>query len=108
MPTLTINDESMAGRVLHAWELPIEAETITIGNLIRERVTHEVGSYNAKPLQPFKGLVQPIGAEMHLNGYLLKARRKLDPEAQTYRALHAFQENGFFILVIDRPMLCFP
>lgn len=37
-----------------------------------------------------------------LNGYKLKARRKIDWEEQSKRALEAFEHNGFFVLVGNR------
>ena len=77
-------------------------ETITVRELIRERVYEEVREYNASEPEYFKGLVQPTDAEHTLNGYKIRERRKINWEAQFDLALEAFQRNGFFILVDDR------
>jgi len=47
-------------------------------------------------------LVEPTNAERVLNGYKLKAKRKIDWEEQHKRALEAFERNGFFVLVGDK------
>ena len=47
-------------------------------------------------------MIQPTDAERVLNGYKLRAKRKIDWQEQFERALEAFERNGFFILVGDR------
>jgi hypothetical protein len=37
-----------------------------------------------------------------LNGYRMKTRRRLDPEAQLAFALQAFQANGIIVIVDDQ------
>ncbi|MFK7806437.1 MAG: hypothetical protein AB8F74_01425 [Saprospiraceae bacterium] len=96
---LTIQDETLTGKMLHQLILEVESETITVQDLIRARVYAEVNTYNDKKLGIFNGLVQPEEAERVLNGYRLKTTRAIDPEKQYYIALDAFQKNGFFVLV---------
>ena len=50
----------------------------------------------------FQGLAQPTELEQVLNGYRLRPQQLIDAEQQVYRALEAFQKNGFFVLVNDR------
>jgi len=96
---LTIQDETMTGKLLNQLTLEVASETITIQDLIRARVYAEVAAYNDKKLGLFNGLVQPEEAERVLNGYRLKKNRDIDAEKQYYIALDAFQKNGFFMLV---------
>jgi hypothetical protein len=62
-------------------------------------VCEEVAEYNRTTPEYFHGLVQPTDAERVLNGYRLRERRRIDPDAQVSRALSAFERNGFFIIV---------
>ena len=96
---ITIIDELLNGTITQSFELEIESETITVENLISERVRKEVQNYNQKLPEYFNGLVEPVDAEKSLNGYRLKKRIKIDEEKQIYVALDAFQKNGFFILI---------
>jgi hypothetical protein len=70
--------------------------------LIRARIYQEVQDYNTREPEYFRGLVEPTQAERTLNGYKLKARRKIDWQEQFHRAVEAFERNGFFVLVGDR------
>jgi hypothetical protein len=75
---------------------------IRLRDLIRHRVREEVARYNAHPVPQFNGLVQPTDAEWTLNGYVLRAPRALDWEAQADAAVRAFGRNGFFVFAGDR------
>ncbi len=97
--TITIKDETFAGKVLHELHLEFATETVTVKDIITERVLKEVEHYNNKLPEYFKGLIQPKAAEKTLNGYKLKNRKKIDGEKQVYTALDAFQKNGFFVLI---------
>jgi len=99
MKQITVQDETMTGKLLHQLILEVEAESITVKELIRARVYQEVEAYNTKTPGLFNGLVQPEAAEAALNGYRLKKKKKIDAEQQYYVALDAFQKNGFFVLV---------
>ena len=102
MPTLTILDETASGSIISRLEMEISQETLTVRELIAQRVTDEVSAYNTQQSGMFRGLVQPTESEQVLNGYRVRPSRQLDAEQQVYRALEAFQRNGFVLLVNDR------
>lgn len=100
--TFIIQDETATGAVLHRLALEIAQETITVRELIEQRVRQEVTAYNQRCDEHFHGLVQPIESERALNGYRMRQRKAIDVEKQLFEALEAFQQNGYFILVNDR------
>ncbi len=104
MALLTIQDETATGNVLSRLELEISQEMLSVRELIARRVQQEVATYNAAQTGVFRGLIQPTDSERVLNGasYRLRHTKAIDAEQQVYRALEAFQTNGFFVLVNDR------
>jgi len=100
--SLTVHDETLFGERAGALSLDFLTETITVRELIRERIYEEVRQYNATEPEYFRGLVQPSDAEVVLNGVRLRQRRRVDWQVQVDLALEAFTRNGFFILVDDR------
>ncbi|MCR5890005.1 hypothetical protein LRS06_19960 [Hymenobacter sp. J193] len=102
MPILTILDETASGSILRRLELEITQETLTVRELITQRVHDEVTAYNAQQSGTFQGLVQPTESERTLNGFRLRPHQLIDAEQQVYRALEAFQQNRFFVLVNER------
>ncbi|MYW68448.1 hypothetical protein GTY65_30885 [Streptomyces sp. SID8379] len=103
MGMVTFVDETTSGDRGAAFGLEIAEERLTVRELIRRRVFQEVAEFNARPAsQVFQGLVRPEDTERVLNGYALRTPRRIDPEAQTERALAAFAGNGFLVLVGDR------
>ena len=76
--------------------------TVTVRELIRQRVYQEVQDHNRAQPEYFRGLVQPTDAEQTLNGYKLRKRRKIDWEKQFKQAVEAFERNGFLVLVDER------
>jgi hypothetical protein len=100
--TLTIHDETASGQRTNSFTLDCLTERMTVRELIRARIYQEVQDYNQREPEYFRGLVEPTAAERVLNGYKLKAKRKIDWKEQFERALDAFQRNGFFVLVGDR------
>lgn len=105
--TLTIRDETTAGQVYDERPLEFPSERITVRDLIRERVYQEVQDFNReREAAVFRGLVQPTDAERVLNGkpteYRLKSHRTIDWKPQFEKALEAFEQNGYFILIDDR------
>jgi hypothetical protein len=100
--TLTIHDESATGETLLELTLNVSAERITVRDLIRHRVWHEVEEYNQRKPDTFRGLVQPTDSERTLNGYRLKQPRAIDATTQLAKALDAFQRNQIIMLVDDR------
>jgi hypothetical protein len=100
--TLTIHDESATGERLLELTLHVPAGRITVRDLIRHRVRHEVEEYNRRKPDTFRGLVQPTDSERTLNGYKLKQPRAIDADAQLAKAIGAFQGNQIIMLVDDR------
>ena len=104
---LSIRDESPAGQSLYEMSLEFLSDGTSVRELLRERVHHEVREFNRNQDKIiFNGLVQPEDTEQILNGrraeYRLKKHRIIDWEAQFKRALEAFTNNGFFILIDDK------
>ena len=104
MVAVRIVDEVNPGTRETAWTLEILRERTTARELIRSRVYQEVTEYNARTSGLFAGLVQPTEAECVLNGYRVRAGRKLEWETQYARAQEAFRHNGFLLLVDDRQL----
>jgi len=102
--SVTIKDQSGAGRVAATMTLDGIDSRITVQDLIRTRVREEVTRYNAKAASTdiFHGLVMPDGAELAPDGFRMPGRRRVDWEQQADKALQAFERNGFFILVGGR------
>jgi hypothetical protein len=100
--TLTIQDESATGETLHQLVLTVSSERITVRDLIRERVSHEVEEYNRQKPDTFRGLVQPSDSERTLNGYRLKQPRAIDAATQLAKAIDAFRGNQIIMIVDDR------
>jgi hypothetical protein len=80
----------------------LAGERVSVRELIRQRVLQEVAAYNERRGEVFQGLVQPTGAERTLNGYRMPKQRTLDATQQVEKALQAFEENGFILLVDER------
>ncbi|MFF3616873.1 hypothetical protein [Streptomyces sp. NPDC002580] len=95
-------DETTSGDRGAGWGLEIAEERLALRELIRRRIFQEVAEYNAGTPEVFQGLVQPENTERVLNGYAVRTPRRIDPEAQTRRALRAFTGNGFLVLVGER------
>lgn len=96
---ITIKDETISGTILRELNLEFESQTITVKELITQRVLEEVAQYNKKLPKFFNGLIEPNDAEKTLNGYKLKKRKTIDGEKQVFVALDAFQKNGYFLLI---------
>ena len=79
--------------------LNFPADFVTPREIIRERVFTEAQNYNEKKPEIFSGFVQPSGAEKILNGFRMRERKEIDPQAQYNRAVEAFERNGFVMLV---------
>ena len=104
MALLTFQDETATGSILSRLELEISQEMLTVRELISRRVQQEVAAHNSGQAAVFQGLVQPTDSERLLNGsgYRLRHTKQIDAEQQVYQALHAFENNGFFLLVNDQ------
>ena len=102
--TVTLVDEQPGGTRSAPARLQLVRERITLRELIQRRVEAEVVAYNASTPEYFSGLVQPTDAERTLNGYRMRARRRLDADKQVASALEAFDRNGFFVLFEGRQL----
>src|SRR5436309_7495200 len=80
--TLTIHDETTSGQKTNTFTLDCLTERMTVRELIRARIYQEVQDYNQKEPEYFRGLVEPTLAERTLNGFKLKAKRKIDWQEQ--------------------------
>src|SRR5436190_8086929 len=100
--TVTVHDETTSGQKTNTFTLDCLTERMTVRELIRARIYQEVQDYNQKEPEYFRGLVEPSNAESVLNGYKLKAKRKIDWQEQFQRATEGFARNGFFVLVGDK------
>jgi hypothetical protein len=98
-----VRDETVSGQSLYELSLEFLSDRITVRELLRERVHHEVREFNRQQDRlVFHGLVQPEGTERTLNGSKLKAHRPLDWEAQFALAIEGFATNAYFVIVDDR------
>src|SRR5947209_569379 len=101
---LTIRDETPAGGVSNEWSLEFLNETITVRELIRERVYQEVQDHKVRQqgVGPYRGLIQPEGYEQALNGPRSGAKpRPIDWQKQYEKAVEAFETNRVLVLIDD-------
>ena len=76
--------------------------TMTLRDLLRERIEAEVSEFNRHRPKVFEGLVQPEESERLLNGYAVKRDGPIDSEEQFRRACTAFERNGFLVIAGGR------
>lgn len=102
--TLTIQDVTSSNlrKPQNIFMVVCPTESLTVRELIRLRVYQEVEAYNDKQSEYFVGLVQPTDTERTLNGFRFSRPRFLDWEQQFKRAVEAFVQNGFIVLVDNR------
>ncbi|BCL79508.1 hypothetical protein ccbrp13_19730 [Ktedonobacteria bacterium brp13] len=103
MPTITIIDASTVSNE-QTWDLTLLEETVSLAEVIKQRIYQEVSEYNARQSSFFQGLVQPTETERTLNGYELKTPRHLNWNVQYEQALSAFSRRGFIVLVDGRQL----
>jgi hypothetical protein len=98
---LNVTDETMFGQTQPAFSytLNFPSKHITVRQLIETRIREEVENYNAKQPEVFRMLVQPALAERVLNGFKFKEKKKINWREQYEKAVHAFERNGFIVLV---------
>ena len=97
--TISIKDETAGGDIFNEIPVSFASELVSVKEIIRARVFADVAAYNLALPEYFQGLVQPGEAEVTLNGYKMKERRKVDAEKQYGIALDAFSKNGYFVLI---------
>jgi hypothetical protein len=103
MPTITVIDESTMG-MQQSWDLEFLEESLSLSEIIKQRIYQEVTEYNAKRPETFRGLVQPEGIEQLLNGNKNHTARhkKIAWQSQYVKALEAFERHGFIVLVDNK------
>lgn len=99
---ILIKDDTIGGKTRNSFTIETEIETATVKELIKLRIYNEVKFLNQKEPEYFTSLVQPTEAEVTLNGYKMREKRKIDPEKQYYHALDAFKKNGYFLIINDK------
>lgn len=100
---LNVIDEALYGQAspTAAIALKFPKNHISVRELIEARVREEVAHYRLKQPEIFSMLVQPALSERVLNGFKFKEKKPISEREQYEKALHAFDGNGFLILVDD-------
>ncbi len=102
MASVTVLDEAPSGQTFSSRQISFSSETITLRDLIRQRIQDEVEEFNRKHTDVFLGLIEPTDAERVLNGYRLRKPRQIRWEHQYERALEGFRKNAFFVIINGR------
>lgn len=97
--SLSIVDEVLPGRGATQSSLLLPSCTISLRDLIRERVEQEIAYFHATRPAQFQGLVQPAELEALVNN---RQPRTIDANAQFTKACAAFEQNGFLVFINDR------
>lgn len=99
---VTIVDETSGGEQTQRSTLRLVSQRITARALIEQRVRQEVEVFNARPVEVYRGLVQPTDTELALNGYRVQPGRAIDADTQCAQALKSFETNGFLMFANDK------
>ena len=104
--TITIQDQNLAGKVLHELFLKFRTNRISAAELIAERVRQEVAAYNNRNEEAMlrHSLVIPTARGDIVIDPQGKKHQPVDTETQIAIALKAFEQNGFFILADNRQL----
>lgn len=103
--SITFKDETLTGRLIQEISVPTVSETLTLREIIMMRVEEEIKRREDEKHERFTALALELDEkERVLNGFR-ERRNKTgdmpDPESHGYRALRAFQQNAYFVLVDD-------
>jgi hypothetical protein len=95
-------DSAAISKLIPVGVLHLDSDTLTVRELIEQRIKQEISRYNddTNTEQMTHLLVKPVEIEQRLNTN--KNKRKINPDTQIKKALQAFQQNGFFILVDEQ------
>ena len=104
--TITIQDQNLAGKVLHELFLKFRTNRISAAELIAERVRQEVAAYNDRAADAMlrHSLVIPTALRRYCDRPARQKNQPVDAETQIAIALKAFEQNGFFILADNRQL----
>lgn len=89
--TLVIRDEDSAGNLLNQIEIPLSSQVLTLRDVIAERVLQEIETARKRTTDLPYGLVTQQAPA-----------NEVDYEQELIRALAAFGENRYFVLIDDR------
>ena len=104
MATITLIDEAGFGNKILEKQLEFQKDTVTLRELIRQRVFQEVNDYNTRQPEAFQGLIQPSETEQMLNGITIKKIPLLNAETQFRKATELFSDRGFIVLINNKQM----
>ena len=99
---LRVTDESARGEKIHSLMLNLPQSQMNLRDLICQRVTQEVNKFNLQRPVVFKCLVQPAAAEETAQGFRLPVHKDQDPVVQCEKAIAAFEDKRFFVMVNGR------
>jgi hypothetical protein len=95
-----IIDRETVGNSETVFKLHLVSETITIGDLIAERVRDEVRKFNKNPDAYITSLVMPNAIK---NPSIVSKRKhrmpEIDPERHVRTAIESFNQGEFFLFV---------
>ena len=92
--------ENVSGGTSFGADLTINSSELTVEEIISLRVRAEVSIHNRESKEGiFRGIVQPSGAEVMLNGTRVSRFRPVDADDQVKLALQAFAKQRLMILL---------
>ncbi len=98
---LRVRDETMMGKLIYEFDLPLPKKQLSVRDIIRERVKQEIEQYQHQSKNNGYSLVEVSSVEKILNKYGIKETVKTDIEKQLDIAFRAFDNNGYFIIIND-------
>jgi hypothetical protein len=103
--SITFKDETMTGRLIQEISVPAASETLTLREIIMMRVEEEIKRREDEKHERFTALALELDEKERVLNGVRERRNKTgdipDPESHGYRALRAFQQNAYFVLVDD-------
>ena len=101
MITISLTDTQLSGKELGRMTVALPTSQTTARALITARIHREIEVRNQRePSARYHPLVQPLEAEAVLNQQ--GSLKVIDPAIPCERAIRAFSQNAFFLLVDDR------
>lgn len=98
---LRVRDETMMGKLIYEFDLPLPKKQLSVRDIISERVKQEIEQYQHQRKNNGYSLVEVSSVEKILNKYGIKETVKTDIEKQLDIAFRAFDNNGYFIIIND-------
>ncbi|MCK5917988.1 MAG: hypothetical protein KAG34_06165 [Cocleimonas sp.] len=96
---LRVRDETMMGKLIYEFDLPLPKQQLSVRDIIRERVKQEIKQYQQQRKNNGHSLVEVSSVEKILNKYGVKDTFKVDVKKQLEIAFRAFDNNGYFIII---------